>query len=165
MQESPYLNDASRANEEDALDKLPLLRDLDQGGVSLILSISKYRMFDAGEDVTTQGEFDPWVYILLEGDLGIDVDGERVAKISGRGAVFGEMVLIDQAERSATVVALSPVRSLAIDAVLLDELDREKEGVFLANFYRVICGILANRLREADEELSLLKKEFKTTGY
>ena len=54
------------------------------------------------------------MYVLLEGALEITV-GSKVVETSGRGAIIGEMALIDNAPRTATVTAKETARLVKID--------------------------------------------------
>ena len=52
--------------------------------------------------------------MVVEGDAVAAVDGDEVGTI-GAGGFFGEMALIDGGERTATVVATSPMKLLVLD--------------------------------------------------
>ena len=67
------------------------------------------RRLTPGERLTTQGEEADEVYLLLDGMLAVDVDGETLAEI-GPGAVLGERAVIESGRRTASLTALTPCR-------------------------------------------------------
>lgn len=96
------------------------------------------RRVPAGANVTRQGEPGDELFLLLDGVLAVEVDGQRLAEV-GPGAVLGERALLEGGTRTSTLVAVTPAR-LAVassDAVDLDRLRvlagshrREDEGTW-----------------------------------
>jgi hypothetical protein len=82
------------------------------------------RRFAPGELVTRQGDPGAELFLLLDGVLGVDVDGERVAEV-GPGAILGERALLEGGVRTSSLVALTPAR-LAVAAAEVIDLDRLK---------------------------------------
>ena len=62
----------------------------------------------AGMAIVTQGEEGDRYYAIAEGDLDVHVDGVRVNTLS-RGDGFGEIALLHDCTRAATVIALNDV--------------------------------------------------------
>jgi cyclic nucleotide-binding protein len=84
------------------------------------------RSLDAGEALMQQGESGRELFLLLDGVVDVEVDGEEVAEI-GPGALLGERALLEGGARTATVWATTPVRVVvippeAIEASALEEL-------------------------------------------
>jgi hypothetical protein len=79
----------------------------------------KIRRLDAGAVLTRQGDHDTQLYLLLDGILAVDVDGEVVAEL-GPGAVLGERALLEGGRRASTVVATTPVRVAVAGADVID---------------------------------------------
>ena len=76
------------------------------------------RKLDAGEPLITQGEAGQELFLILDGIVDVEVDGEEVAEL-GPGALIGELALLEGGERTASVYATTPVRAVVVprDAV------------------------------------------------
>ena len=77
------------------------------------------RNFDPGEVLVEQGERSDDLYLLLDGVLGVEVDGDEVAEI-GPGAVLGERAVLEGGNRTATLRARTRCRVVVVPAELLD---------------------------------------------
>ena len=64
------------------------------------------------------------LYLLLDGVLGVEVDGEPVAEM-GPGTMLGERASLEGGVRTATLRALSPCRVAVIPSGFLEEGDLE----------------------------------------
>jgi hypothetical protein len=94
----------------------------------------------AGTTLVRQGTPGDAVFLLLDGVLAVEVDGTRLAEV-GPGAVVGERALLEGGQRTATLIAVTPIRVAragadAVDRAALAELAlghrreevREEEG-------------------------------------
>jgi CRP-like cAMP-binding protein len=66
-----------------------------------------------GKEMTRQGERGREFFVLLEGAADVTKDGRRINEL-GSGDFFGEIALVSDTPRTATVTATSPVRALVI---------------------------------------------------
>jgi|tagenome__1003787_1003787.scaffolds.fasta_scaffold20553506_1 hypothetical protein len=71
--------------------------------------------------IVEQGQLGKEVYLLLDGVVSVEVDGESVAEL-GPGAILGERAVLEGGRRTSTLKALTPVR-LAVATE--DQLDRD----------------------------------------
>jgi hypothetical protein len=67
------------------------------------------RRLATGETLVRQGECGDEMFLLLDGSLGVEIDGETVARV-GSGAVVGELALLGDGHRQATLRAARPSR-------------------------------------------------------
>ena len=111
------------------------------------------RGLKTGEVLFAAGDAGDGCYLLDQGLLKVIVTSsqgeERTIAILGRGAVVGELSMIDERPRSASVVALKDC--------LLRFSSREAFAKFMATHpeaYQALVAILAFRLRQADEGLA-----------
>ena len=73
-----------------------------------------------GEVLVTQGAEGDTLYLLLDGILGVEVDGEQVAEM-GPGTMVGERAVLEGGVRTATLRALTPIRFVVIPSELVGE--------------------------------------------
>lgn len=157
VQESSYLK--GRHDLIEKLKSIPFLKSYEDKFLRNILELSKLRKYGPDEIITREGEYDCWLYVLLHGEVKILKNNEEIARLSALGDTFGELAVIDGEARSATVHAATKTSCLAIDGSFLDRLDQQEKKEFEAVYYRLICEILAHRLRITSKELSRLKQE------
>ncbi len=74
-----------------------------------------------GTDLVRQGEEGHELYLVLDGMLSVDIDGEAVAEV-GPGTILGEMAVVEGGRRTATLRAETPVKVAVAKG---DELDRQ----------------------------------------
>jgi signal transduction histidine kinase len=98
------------------LREIYFFRDLDDDEVRFVESFCKEEQFAEGEVVFGEGSTGEKFYIVLSGTVEVwkDFAGENPDRIAthGKGYLFGEMALVDNMPRSATVTAGSDVRLL-----------------------------------------------------
>ncbi len=120
--------------------------------ISDLLSNAEKCSFPAGAVIVKEGSVGTHMYIILNGDASVTKsgrDGEvELAKL-GPTDSFGEMALVDNEGRSASVRALSE----AVLVRLSDQIMNSRPEIGL-KVYRNIASVLATRLRAADEMLA-----------
>lgn len=72
------------------------------------------RAIVAGGDIVVEGTVGTEMFLLRQGRAQVRVNGETVEEID-TGGIFGEMALIDQSPRGATVIAVEDCEVIAID--------------------------------------------------
>jgi hypothetical protein len=80
---------------------------------------SKPRTLEVDDTLVEQGEESDELYLLLDGVLAAEVDGETVAEI-GPGAVLGERAVLEGGARTATLRAVTPAKVVSISSGELD---------------------------------------------
>jgi hypothetical protein len=75
--------------------------------------------FPAGTTLVQQGQPGTDVYLVLDGVVRVERDGERLAEY-GPGALLGERAHLEEGVRTSTLVAVTPCRLAAVDASQLD---------------------------------------------
>ena len=77
------------------------------------------RRMKAGTTLVRQGELGSEVFLVLEGVLRVEHDGERLAEY-GPGALLGERAHLEGGRRTSTLVAVTPCRVASIEAQKLE---------------------------------------------
>jgi pyruvate,water dikinase len=90
----------------ETLPDVPLFGGLDQQEVEQIASLCKVRRFAAGETVIREGSGGAAFYLIDSGEAVVTIRGEERGTL-GPGDHFGEIALIDEGERMATITATS----------------------------------------------------------
>jgi len=91
---------------------------------------------EPGAELVRQGDFGQDIYLVLDGVIRVEHDGERLAEY-GPGAMLGERAALEGGTRTATLAAVTKCRVAAVPAVQLDLSDlaelatghRREEGV------------------------------------
>lgn len=143
-------------NEEDVratLAKSDLLSDLDPTALMFLVRLGRRRTFKPGEVLMRQGEPSTSIHFLLSGK----VKAERSRRTDDRpvqlaeleaGAVVGEMGVVIDIPRSATVTALVPTESLELDGPNFERLAKAYPIL-----HRVIARLLSERLRATESRV------------
>lgn len=145
----------------------PLFDGLSPAEVDALVAVGQERGLAPGATLVEQGEPAAELLVVLEGEVEIVTGDGRVEVVLGRrgpGTVIGEVALVDDGLRSATVRALTPVRLRAwpfarlrvVEAGVPQELGVPQDPVLqtasvrlLANLARVLSGRLRQRTTAA----------------
>jgi CRP-like cAMP-binding protein len=95
------------------LGSVPLFQGLSQKDLEKILDRMKETFHVAGENVIDAGRAGIGFHLILEGEVKVLRNG-RVAAHIGPGEFFGELALVDDGPRSATVVAVSDLTTVVL---------------------------------------------------
>jgi len=102
------------ASLDDTLRQVPLFSNLSQRQLRRLKSDFKERTFRSGAVILREGEMSGVdFFVLVEGEAAATVRGKEIGRL-GPGDHFGELALILEQERMATVTAVGPVRCLAM---------------------------------------------------
>ena len=92
----------------EVIEQVPLFTGLGENEVTQIASMFKQRTFPAGETITKEGVGAAAFFVIESGEVAVSVRGQQVATLRA-GDYFGEVALIDEGDRSATVTASTDV--------------------------------------------------------
>jgi hypothetical protein len=92
-----------------------------QLSVAVIDAKPEFRRLKAGRALVQQGEPGEELFLLFDGVLQVEVDGKPVTQV-GPGAILGEMALLQEGRRTATLRAVTPCR---VAVVPKDRIDRQ----------------------------------------
>jgi len=103
-----------RERYEEILSKVPLLESISQYERSQISDALIAVMYDPGTDIITQGESGDRFYIVEEGTAKVYKDGLEMM-VLGAGEYFGELALLRDEPRAATVTASTQLKVLFLE--------------------------------------------------
>ncbi len=110
------------------LKRVPLFATCSKQQLSEIASIADEFDQRQGTTLAKQGDRGREFMVLIEGAVDVLRDGKRLASL-GAGSFFGEMALLTDQPRMASVVTTSPVRALVITDRAFARLLREDPGM------------------------------------
>jgi CRP/FNR family cyclic AMP-dependent transcriptional regulator len=88
----------------EALRKVPLFAELEQRELEMLARQLHERRFPDGAEVTKEGAGGAGFFVIAEGNAEVSVRGEQRTTL-GPGDYFGEIALIDEGMRSASITA------------------------------------------------------------
>ena len=136
-------------------DKVSLLRiafkGLEDSELQEIAALTEFHTYPGGHVLCCEGAYENIFYIVAEGSVVVskrigDEEGERVLRHGGRGNLVGEMALIQNAPRSATVRTTSPCTMLEMKKSDFETILSRSPRMAIA-----IIGITLDRMRENDK--------------
>jgi CRP-like cAMP-binding protein len=95
------------------LKRVPLFEECSRRDLNEIAAIADEIDLRNGKELTRQGGPGREFFVLIEGTADVKKGTRRVNKL-GPGDFFGEIALVTQRPRTASVVATSPIRALVI---------------------------------------------------
>ena len=139
------------------LRRIPLFQHMTYKELLAILGIARGRQFDQGGPIIKEGESGDELFVLFRGRVDVIKNGLHIAQLKP-GGHFGEMGLVDQAPRSATVVAAEDTSAISIDRDSLLKLMR-RDSLLAVKLLWSFVQVLSERLRNTNEALADLKHE------
>ena len=136
----------------DVLRQVWLFSGLDEQQLDAVSSLTFQKRFGPGELIVEEGRTGNGMYAIISGNVeavkALGTEQERIVNRLGTGEVFGEMALLGEWPRTASVRAVDEVECLGIDRwVFLTQLERHPQvGIRLLQ-------VLAQKLRDSDARL------------
>ena len=99
----------SHDSKADALKRAPLFEGLSRSELQDLAKVTEDLEVEAGKVLCREGESASEFFVIVDGDVEVTKGGRRLSTLSG-GDFFGEIALIEDVPRTATVTATSPLR-------------------------------------------------------
>jgi CRP-like cAMP-binding protein len=141
--------------EVDALRRVPLFRGIDATKLRLLAFISDRTRFTPGEHLCDQGDEGDSAFIILAGEAEVRVstpDGERAVARLGENSIVGEIAILCDVPRTATVVATKEMDVLTVSKDDFLRLLKEFPDMSLE-----VMRTLAKRLDRTTQDLVALQ--------
>jgi len=119
-----------------------IFRGLSRDVIAGIAALADIRSYRGGDVIVRQYETNSDLIIILDGSAKIKAINEETIAEFGPGSIVGEIALIDDEPRSATVTAVGNVTAAVIPSRQLHavmDMDPEVGKVIMTNIARVLC--------------------------
>jgi CRP-like cAMP-binding protein len=138
--------------EVQSLRQVPMFRDIDPARLKLLAFTSERVNFAEGQKFFSQGDPADAAYVILKGKADVSLDSPggaiKVAEL-GRDAIVGEMGILSDSPRSATIIAAEATTALRIDKRVFLELLTQFPQMSVA-----VMRELASRLEKMNAQLA-----------
>jgi CRP-like cAMP-binding protein len=130
---------------QELIQQVPLFADLDKKELQGLASSMKELSFSVGDTIANEGELGVGFFVIEEGEAAVMVGGEERGTLK-HGDYFGEVALIDDGARTATVSAKTDLRCYAITSWEFKPLVEQN-----ADIAWKLLKALAKKLRAAEQ--------------
>lgn len=138
-----------------SLEQISLFSELSEGDLDAISRLAVTRSFPKNTMIICEGDNSDSLYAILGGKVKVflsDEDGKEVTlNLQGAGEYFGELALLDEAPRSASVMTVEDSKLTIISKNAFDKCMQDNPDIAL----KVMRG-LARRLRDLTENVRSL---------
>jgi len=139
----------SRDTKVEALRRAPLFAGLTRKELTELAKVTEDVDLDTGKVLCEEGKTGQEFFVIMEGEVEVRRSGRKLAT-RGSGEFFGEVALVEDIPRTATVTATTPLRFFVLTRRSFLRLLDEHPAV-----ERKVMRALARRLVSVSDELSL----------
>ena len=132
---------------EEFLARVPIFANCTADEIAAITGVAQEGFFQPDQIIVTQGTPGQAFYLIIAGRVEILRDGVSLGAF-GPGDFFGEMSLLDQAPRSATIRALDHTQCLMLSSWDFKSLLERHPAIAIK-----LLEVLSRRLRVANERI------------
>jgi len=112
--------------------------------INLFNNAKDFIIIPADEVIFEKGGIADYMYVVIEGEVEILIDG-KFLDITSDGGIIGEMALIDSSPRSATAIAKTECKLVPVDQKRFEFLVQQTP-----NFSINVMKIMVERIRKLD---------------
>ena len=127
---------------------LPIFQGVSKRHLHRIARLATSRRFVPLTRIVREGEPARTFYVVLDGTVSVTRKGRRIGKL-GAGDAFGEMALLTESPRAATIVADSEVLTMCLSRTNFNKVLKSEPAVSMA-----LLKTFAERLRASERSTS-----------
>ena len=149
-------------DEVELLRKVSLFSGIEPAKLKLLAFTSERLNFDKGQSLMRQGEMGDAAYLILSGEADVLTDaGDGLVKVAsvGRNGFVGEMAILRDQPRTATVTAATEVSTLRITKESFFQLIEDSPKIAIE-----LMRILAQRLESTTMDLTGARAKLRAAG-
>ena len=153
---------SSLSDEVDLLRRIPLFAQIDPSKLKLLAFTSERIAFEDGQNLFKQGDEGDAAYVIMEGEADVIIDtpaGEIVLANVGRNDFVGEIAILCDVPRTATIRAKSPLDTLKVSKEHFMRLMLEFPEMGVE-----VMRELADRLVKTSADLAASKEKLRQAG-
>jgi CRP/FNR family transcriptional regulator, cyclic AMP receptor protein len=141
----PRETDGMASDWTEVLAEVPLFRNLSRRHIKHVASVARMRRYGTGTSIVRAGDPGSGFYVLIDGAVRVVPPSGRPRRLRA-GDFFGEMALLDESPRSASVVADGEVLTMTISRSAFTKLLKHEPSLA-----HELLRTLAVRLRAAEK--------------
>ncbi len=149
-------------SQKNLLHNIYLFKEMKDVEINIINDICETETYSPGDDVFSQGDVATSLYVISYGSVRIHTkgsDGDNIEISSlGTGSHFGEMAMLDEEKRSATITAIEKTDIVRISYDKL-QIALNNNPNIAVKFYRALSKFLCGRLRITTNDLSFAREK------
>ena len=145
------------AEETDLLRKIPMFSKMETSKLKLLAFASEIVSFEDGDVVFNSGESADFAYVIMEGAVDIVTETDAGPEVLGtlsQNQLIGELGLLNNAPRNATLITRGNLRAMKITGDMFFRMLRENSDVALD-----VIRMLSNKLSQSHALVELLQKQ------
>jgi CRP-like cAMP-binding protein len=134
------------------LKEFPLFDSFPEHLVAELANGSEIVDMPENTQILKQGQMNEHLYFLINGRVGVYVDGGRVSKMQRKGDLLGEMSVITNQPVTATILSESKVTLLRMDSAVSMNVKGPERELYLSILYRIYAMVLAEKLHITNQK-------------
>ncbi len=138
------------------MEESKIFEGLGKESMKLVKSIMQKRAYSAGDAIFEEGDIGHEFYIIESGVVDVLKSGVKIGELS-KNEVFGEMAVIDNQDRAATIKASEDIIVHVITREKFEQLKRDDIEAYLAIVLNISKEI-SRRLRDIDDKVQRIWK-------
>ena len=142
----------TKVNIRESLESMPLFSELSGPEIELMVPLCRVLEGRIGQYILEEGAPVHTIFFMVAGEANVRKEGQLLATV-GKGAVLGEMSLLQHGPAFATIQAKGPFKAIAIDQLAFNRLleDHARLGY---KILKKIARLLTLRLMMTDAKLA-----------
>lgn len=129
--------------------ELSFFNEFTDAEIAEVIAAAEWKQFQPLDSIVDEGTLEHSFFIIVSGDVAVVKAAKQISTLS-KGDCFGEMSYVMKAQRSASIVSISDVELLRVDAALMEQASTATQ----LRFNQIFLRTLIERLATTSEELA-----------